>query len=445
MRFKFKASSSINEPILYLSNSSIPELNAFFGERISLRIGLSRFQIKLAVSSSKQECCELLFPGEHANKLEWEGRFQYYFSSEGKTLSLGPVIGILTDIDKTGKPLLGRLDGYYSELHRFTQLQGGLFFLTGSAELKRSQGYLFNEEKGNWIQTFTPLPDILYNRIHSRKSDRDERIKNLISSLKNESVFVFNTSYLTKEYVHSLLSQEDHLLEYLPSTETFSTSRLRSMIEQHRDLFIKHVAGSQGKKLMRLTLLDDEYRLSQNLLDETVSKTFYSFSEAADEFSKQKVSSNYILQETIPLLKAGTRALDFRFLCHLVHRKEWKLISAVARISGEGQFVSNIAKGGELAKPLNILNEFFSLEEARRIFLLMEELALSVCSSLAKNSSLTLGELGIDLGVDESGKPWLIEVNSKPSKQTYTDNNTIRPSVKALQSLAGTIWEERRI
>jgi hypothetical protein len=445
MQIKFKVSKSmIEQPVLSLSETSSPELKALYGEVIFLRVGLSRFQVKLAPPISGQEYCELLFPEEHPYKIEYCCRLNTHFSIENRTLSFGPVIGILTDAEKSGKPVLGRLETYYNELHRFTQIQGGLFFITGTASLKQSEGWVYSEETSEWIQVRIPVPDTLYNRIHSRRSDCGELMKNLIMGLEDQSAFVFNTSYLTKDYVHEQLSKEDHLLEYLPHTETYSLASLKRMIDQHQDLFIKHIAGSQGKKLLRLTYLEKEFLLFQNMQEDAVKMSFPSLQVAYEELSNLKVSSNFIIQETIPLLKSRGRALDFRFLCHLVDRNEWKLISAVARISGEGQFVSNIAKGGELAKPLTMLHEFFSRDEARKIFMLMKETALTVCCRLAENSSLTLGELGVDLGLDATGKPWLIEVNSKPSKQTYADNISIRPSVKALHSLSTSIWEERR-
>ncbi|EDL63226.1 YheC/YheD family endospore coat-associated protein [Bacillus sp. SG-1] len=435
--------TNAERPVLLIPTGLTQELRAFAGETVSLRIGLSQFETITSYETTDRDCCELVFPENHPIQLSGFFNFATHFSEKENTVTLGPVIGVITDTDTSGKPVIGRLEKYYEELQRFTKMQGGLFFLTGSSLLKRQKGYLFNDEEGEWFQSSIPLPDILYNRIHSRKTDRSEALKSLISHMENQSVFVFNTSYLTKDYVYELLSQEEYLLEYLPPTEIFSLSGLRRLIEHHQDLFIKHIAGSQGKKLLRLTYLEDEYQLTQNIGDETVQCSFSSLRETAEELAKLKVSSNFIMQETIRLLKFGERALDFRFLCHLVNRQEWKLVSAVARISGDGQFVSNIAQGGELAKPLNILCEFFSAEDAFNIYRVMEELALSACTRLAENYPLTLGELGVDLGVDEAGKPWLIEVNSKPSKQTYTDHNTIRPSVKSLYTLSKNIWEER--
>ncbi|MGF2615224.1 YheC/YheD family protein [Rossellomorea vietnamensis] len=432
------------QPVLSIPENNFKEWRAFADQEILLVIGHSRYMAKVAQEVSRHDNYELLFPENHSFRLRSSHNFSAKFSQKQRTLFLGPVIAVLTDEDSSGRPSIGQLGTYYDELHRFTKLQGGYFFLTGTSLLNQQKGLVWDEENGEWLEGGVPLPDIVYNRIHSRKSDRCEPVRQLINRLEEQGAFVFNSSYLTKDAVNELLSGEDSILDYLPHTETFTTSSLRRMLGKHNDLFIKHIAGSQGKKLLRLSYLENDYRLIQNIGGETLQKSFSSFEETVEELSELKVSSHFIIQETIELLSSGDRALDFRFLCHLIAPGEWKLVSSVARISGDGQFVSNIAQGGDLAKPLKVLSTIFSRGEANRIYKLMEELALAVCSRLAEKSSLTLGELGIDLGVDKAGKPWIIEVNSKPSKQTYFDTSTIRPSVKTLYHLSKCIWEERR-
>jgi predicted ATP-grasp superfamily ATP-dependent carboligase len=44
-----------------------------------------------------------------------------------------------------------------------------------------------------------------------------------------------------------------------------------------------------------------------------------------------------------------------------------------------------------------------------------------VATTLEKKQAGTYGELGLDIGMDIYGNPWLIEVNSKPRKTTETD------------------------
>ncbi|WP_456271938.1 YheC/YheD family endospore coat-associated protein [Bacillus sp. AK031] len=445
MMIKCSITKEITErPVLSIPSSYSGELRGFAGKNIILQLGLSKYEVQISTVILSEDTTELVFPENHSSRLSGKFNLSSYFSPSEETLYLGPVIAIITDMSASGKPVIGRLEKYYDELCYLTKDQGGLFYLTGCSLLNDQKGLFFDEKTERWVEQIVPLPDLLYNRIHSRKTDRSEAAKQLQQKLEEKSVFTFNTSYLTKEYVHQFLSQEHHLIEYLPNTETFSYSGLRSMLSKHSDVFIKHIAGSQGKKLLRLSYLENTYLLKQNLGSDSKEISFATYEETVDELNRLKVSSHFIIQETIPLIEAEGRSLDFRFLCHLTDPQQWQLISATARVSGEGQFVSNVAQGGELVKPKAILSEFFGKRDALRIFRVMEELALSACTCLAERCPLNLGELGVDIGIDETGKPWLIEINSKPSKQTYFENNKIRPSVKTLYHLSKSIWEERR-
>ncbi|MNJ53594.1 Endospore coat-associated protein YheD [compost metagenome] len=62
----------------------------------------------------------------------------------------------------------------------------------------------------------------------------------------------------------------------------------------------------------------------------------------------------------------------------------------------------------------------------------MQKTALEIAQGIDKYIPAHFGELGIDLAVDTSGRIWLIEVNSKPSKNDNTPigDSKIRPSVK---------------
>lgn len=109
------------------------------------------------------------------------------------------------------------------------------------------------------------------------------------------------------------------------------------------------------------------------------------------------------------------------------------MTSAVARVSQQGNFVSNLARGGEIAHAHGILQEVYEHQTAQQIAKLLKELALDICHCITVSTDGLFAELGIDLALDTDGHPWIIEVNTKPSKQhdSITDK-MIRPSTKAI-------------
>jgi glutathione synthase/RimK-type ligase-like ATP-grasp enzyme len=124
--------------------------------------------------------------------------------------------------------------------------------------------------------------------------------------------------------------------------------------------------------------------------------------------------------------------MDYRVLCHKNHQNKWDVTSVVARISAENEFVSNIARGGEIMSPLNALKENMSVSDAKRVIAQMKDLAIETALIIERKTSGITGELGIDIGIDQDGKPWIIEVNSKPSKNFEDGQMKIRPSAKAI-------------
>jgi glutathione synthase/RimK-type ligase-like ATP-grasp enzyme len=124
--------------------------------------------------------------------------------------------------------------------------------------------------------------------------------------------------------------------------------------------------------------------------------------------------------------------MDFRALCHKNQHDLWEVTSLVARISAEEQFVSNIARGGQTTKPLSVLKPLFRKKMCNEIILQMKELSIEAATIISSHSDGITGELGVDIGVDQDGKVWLIEVNSKPSKNFEEPAVKIRPSAKAI-------------
>jgi glutathione synthase/RimK-type ligase-like ATP-grasp enzyme len=108
----------------------------------------------------------------------------------------------------------------------------------------------------------------------------------------------------------------------------------------------------------------------------------------------------------------------------------------VARTAGSQQFVSNLARGGSLSTvsvavaKCNMSTSVSRLDSAKRLRLA----ALQIAQGIDTHIPAHFGELGIDLALDTGGKVWLLEVNSKPSKNDNTPLNEgkIRPSVRMM-------------
>nr|WP_263328430.1 YheC/YheD family protein [Neobacillus sp. Marseille-Q6967] len=347
-----------------------------------------------------------------------------------RTLDLRPIIGLVTNFKvKDGDdPHFGSIHHFCEELHHGIEAIGGLFYVFSFSDFP-NKGYCFID--GRWQADELPLPDVIYNRIHSRRLEYDHEYKQFRDQLARLNIPIFNDRFLSKWEVHEHLIHENHLHSFIPETKIFTKENLKGFADQFESIFIKPVHGSQGRNIFKLIKQGNLFTLqsSEKIKDDLHQLTI----EDAYHYLKPLVNNRiYIIQQGIPLLTYDSRGMDFRALCHKNYQNNWGVTSVVARISAKDEFVSNIARGGEVLPPLQAITNVMTYEEAASVLSFMKKFAAEVSEAIDTKSSGITGELGIDIGIDIEGKPWLIEVNSKPSKNFEDGRMKIRPSAKAI-------------
>jgi glutathione synthase/RimK-type ligase-like ATP-grasp enzyme len=436
----------LDKPIIHIPFSLKEKLNIPPGETIDIRIGnkcvtTNFFIINEAIEN--HETMILLNPNVSRTLSLPPTTIQvqaYYKSNE---LCFGPVIAILTEIkaENSEQPSFGTIHEFCCELNEYSQQLGALLYVTSLSRFPDHGYYLI---EGDWKKGMVPHPDFFYNRIHSRRTERNNAFKHTVMEWQREKSILFNSHYLSKWEVHEKLEKVKHLQSYLPNTSLFDSQTLMEWLNQYRDLFIKPVHGSQGRYIIHMFYENNQIIVEQTTYSQQLSPLSVSSIEQAASVIKKRINNKlYLIQETISLITYEGCRIDFRFLCHKINHFDWKVTSAVSRLSGDNQFVSNIAQGGTVSRPLKILKTFFQKEKAALIYQLMKDLAIEISKVISAETTGLFVELGIDIGVDCAGNPWLIEVNSKPSKQIESVSNQIRPSAKAIINYCDTIWKER--
>lgn len=348
--------------------------------------------------------------------------------------STQPVIALLTEINEDGRPDFGKVHSFCEELHQGISDLGGSFYVFSlkSFSEKGVEGFFYNQDTEEWTKDFLPLPDVIYNRISSRRTEFSKRFIDFLNKLDTLGIKFFNHRFLSKWEIHEFLMTEEHLQSFLPETHLYSDSALEKMLKQYDELYIKPVHGSQGRNIIQLTQSDGLIKVSLSSLPAKIIPPFQQAGGLARAIAKLVEKRLCIIQQGVQLAEFNGRTMDFRILCHKNAQQFWKVTSIVARVSAETFFVSNIARGGEVMKPVYTLAMLFGKEQARHQLALMKELALETAETISRNATGHHAELGIDIGIDTKGKLWLIEANSKPSKNFEERGSKIRPSTKAV-------------
>ncbi|WP_171050847.1 YheC/YheD family protein [Bacillus sp. BHET2] len=359
--------------------------------------------------------------------------------SRRSLIHMGPVVALLINQFTLTGVHSHSLKGYFTECQNWFQRKGGFFYLLPLSSFigNKSEGVAFDGQ--DWKLSQLPAPHVIYNRCHSRKAEGTPPYDKALTRTEEQEIHVFNSRFLSKDEVYDALKDSPVLSEHLPKSVKGLDS-LEEMLTLYKDVFVKRINGSKGRYIMRIQKNDSDFLMHQNSFSDESPLTFHTFNALSVQIRSWCKRSSYLVQETIPFLTVEGCSLDFRFLCHLNQEEEWEIISSIARVSSKDQFVANVDQGGRIEKPLSVLNTLFSQKQSIAIANEMRQLCKSSAKLLSESIDGHFAEFGMDVGIDGEGKPWLIEVNSKPSKRTYLDNDRIRPSVKALYEYSFTKW-----
>lgn len=358
---------------------------------------------------------------------------------KSKILSLGPVFAVLTHTADRSEAPFGSLTPFYEELARFCAQKHVLvyFFSLKKTSEQTIVGYRLNHEQ--WHKQRFPYPDVIYNRLSSRKRESQATAQQFFKRCKTLRIPYFNERFLNKWEVHEALFKLPEFKPYLPETVLYRhTSDLDAMLQKHDHLFLKPIHGSLGRKIIRIKHNSHIYSIGYTGFSTNESEQIDSLLALLKTVIPKMRKQTYIIQQGIDIVTCQGRPLDFRILCNKNRNGIWKVTTTVARVSAERQFVSNLARGATIFQLEEALSEAFTPQEIRNLKKLLIELALNCAEALDRETEGIYGELGIDLAVDGDGKPWLLEINTKPSKADTVDftKRTIRPSAKAITNFA---------
>lgn len=345
-------------------------------------------------------------------------------------LRLGPTIGILCN------PRWNESHGSLRQTKQMPGLKkmvesgtemGALVYLFGiqgvDFQHRKVRGYVLS--KGVWKKAVLPFPDAIYDQILSRKVERDPKYverRNRLSKIYGKKIF--NDGFFDKWQVHDWLTSDRRTRPYVPLTVKYDKSRdIVQFIKQHPVVFLKPIHGSLGLGIVRVTKQPDGafvYEVKRK--DGRVSDRAAAVEGLVESLRNRLKIRAYLIQEGISLALYKNRPFDVRIVMQRDGSGDWKRTKMFARVAKPGDFTSNLSSGGEAVSVDAVLRELYKNEAKRRqCRRLIRKVSLLSSEVIEEQSGKTFGELGVDLGLDDQGHVWVIEVNSKPWKSPTTE------------------------
>lgn len=272
---------------------------------------------------------------------------------------------------------------------------------------------------GNWTQRVVVLPNVIYENVYVHLSVNGYT-EDLRKRAKKLSIPLFNPIMPGKWQMVGLLNKSVNK-DYLPPTERLSdVLHAIRLIDEWKVAYVKPSGGYGGNGVTRIeSLPNGNYRMSVDRINGRVKgiREIITKAELIRRLAKRR-EPLHLVQKGIDLMTVAGRRLDFRVVVHRDGEGKWQLIGIVPKQAAKDGVVTNLIAGGE------------SLSLERAVLMARREgkqLPVRELEQCAKRIALLLSErnshvglAGFDLGVDQSGKVWLIEMNPKPARSLMT-------------------------
>ncbi|KEK24308.1 YheC/YheD family endospore coat-associated protein [Bacillus gaemokensis] len=362
--------------------------------------------------------------GEHiAKKLLLLPSTNIHAFIQNRTLIFGPLIGIFTTgFIKSASAPIGNRSISFSDLLTPPYDLRPFIFLFGAQHINWDkeiiEGYFFKE--GNWIQYNVPFPNVIYDRLPSRKSELHKPIARVKKRLQTKyAIPWFNPGFFNKWEIHQHLINEETVSSLLPKTEAFQHfEQVERFLSSYKHVYIKPIHGSFGRNICQIfySTTENRYYCRYREKEKNKLRKYHSLETLLNHVLQGHDLKQFIVQQGISSFRLDGQPVDFRVHTNKDRFGAWKVSAIVAKIAGTGSMTTHMNSGGDV----KLLQEIFSdATERIRITNKLKNAALQLSPILDQRINGNIGEIGFDIGLDKTENIWLFEANSKPGRSVF--------------------------
>ena len=291
------------------------------------------------------------------------------------------------------------------------------FFSVDSVNFRQSKirGVYFDERNKIWVEKDFPLPDVFYDRVKTVKTyqltgDEVRGKFDLLGIKKINSHGEFN-----KWELHRLFQSDDKLSKHLPETKYFqNVNDLISMLKRFDKVYLKGCKGSRGKQVLSIAKLPEGGYEVRSYVNTIVVRHIHGLHQLDRYISSYLSGKNVIIQQAIDLITVDDCIVDFRGELQRNGRGELTITAIPVRIGKQCSPISTRGSSYSFESFFeNIMG--YSKEETALIKSSAEDFLVNIYT-FVEQAYGPFGELGIDIGLDKTGKLWFIECNAKSAK-----------------------------
>jgi hypothetical protein len=250
------------------------------------------------------------------------------------------------------------------------------------------------------------IPGVIHNRTIVSQPALSRK---LIRLGRNRKLFNRQNRY-SKYRIYKLLTKRHSASYRVPLTKRLSKAGLTEAMKKKQPLYIKPMKGSVGEGIFRVS-----YRgQGKWKLQSGVKRIRYGTAKRTIErVMKLAGKRRYLVQKAIDLALYDGRPYDLRVTVQRGERGTWQVTGIFGKVAAPGRHVTNVAKGGSVKRIKTLFKASgFHPEAMERM---LTQASLEIAEYLGRQLP-GLADIGLDLGIDRSGKIYFIEMNGRDQR-----------------------------
>jgi len=184
-------------------------------------------------------------------------------------------------------------------------------------------------------------------------------------------------------------------------------------------VYVKPARGRQGKGISVCRRRERGWSWRRADQGPSRARVLPTAQAVVDACRRGRPGERFLAQQGLDLVKLSGGTVDIRVIVQRDRRGEWGVSAIGVRKGRRGGLVSNLHAGGRALSFFRLARGTRLKRPPSRIRRDIKVLALDTAAAMSRVYP-TLGELGIDIGLDVHGKLWILEINRQPGRALFS-------------------------
>ncbi|WP_226526787.1 YheC/YheD family protein [Metabacillus niabensis] len=236
-----------------------------------------------------------------------------------------------------------------------------------------------------------------------------------------------------KFHKNELIMKDPFLKQHIPETNILTKNHLTNLLIKHKKVVVKPSRGSLGNGVIMINEINPQ---EYELLYPGKKPKYIKGIEVLYTYLKklEHPSIPCIVQYYIPLAKILGSPFDLRYISQL-YKNEWLITGMYGRIAKKGYAVTNFEHGSKIIT----VDEALKISNIKNLELIefqlnLEKIVLSISRCLHEYfTKQTIW--GLDIGIDEKGEIYVIEVNAAPQTKGFLELESLKPMYRNIHRI----------